>query len=236
MMEGMEWPIERKELPAMCDTDPTQIDPAAGVASRRTIIGAAVAVLGLVSVSKARAQNATPEPIASLATPETVPLASPVAAPDEALPYLFIQTGDQGSWQPVRGQPGAFWFTLSDPSPQTIVIRDQPKNAAGTIATALFFDSIFIDQSSPLQGVISAQTPTGEDVLVVSLHRATYDPTAGALSYIATKLDDYTDVHGLTPLQGQTANFTLPPTFGATTLFITNAYCRTAGGATCQFG
>jgi hypothetical protein len=220
----------------MCDTNPTPFDPVAGITSRRTVIGAAIAALGLATASKVRAQDATPEPVASSATPETIMLASPVAPSDGALPYLFIQTGDQGSWQPIRGQPGAFWFTLTDPSPQTIVIRDEPDNAAGTIATALFFDSIYIDQSSPLQGVISAQTATGEDVLVVSLHRATYDPTAGALSYIATKLDDYTDVHGLTPLQGQTANFTLPPTFGATTLFITNAYCRTAGGATCQFG
>ncbi|HET9659417.1 MAG TPA: hypothetical protein VFP05_03750, partial [Thermomicrobiales bacterium] len=119
---------------------------------------------------------------------------------------------------------------------QTIVIRDEPENAAGTIDTALFFDSISIDRSNPLQGVVSAETTTGDDVLVVSLHRATYDPTAGALSYIATRLDDYTDVHGITPLQGQDGNFTLPASFGATTLFITNAFCRAAGGATCQFG
>jgi hypothetical protein len=125
---------------------------------------------------------------------------------------------------------------LIEPSPQTIVIQDEPKNAAGTIGTALFYDSIYIDQASPLQGVVSAQTATGEDVMVVSLLRATYDPTAGALTYMATRLDDYTDVHRITPLQVQTANFTLPASFGATTLFVTNAFCRTAGGATCQFG
>jgi hypothetical protein len=220
----------------MSDIDTTSIDPISRAATRRRFILGSAAAIGLVAMNDVRAQDATPEPVASPAESETVTLASPVPLPDGALPYLFIQTSDQGSWQPVRGQPGAFWLTLSGPSPQTIVIRDEPNNAAGTIDTALFFDSIYIDQSSPLQGVVSAQTATGEDVLVVSLLRATYDPTAGALSYIATKLDDYTDVHGLTPLQGQTANFTLPKTFGATTLFITNAYCRTAGGATCQFG
>lgn len=220
----------------MSEPEATQIDPVARATTRRTLILGAAAAASLAAFAGAHAQDATPEPVASPAEPETITLASPVAPPDGALPYLFIQTGDQGSWQPVRGQPGAFWLTLSDPSPQTIVIRDEPNNAAGTIDTARFFDSIYIDQSSPLQGVVSAQTATGEDVLVVSLHRATYDPSAGALSYIATRLNDYTDVHGLTPLQGQTANFTLPATFGATTLFITNAFCRTAGGATCQFG
>jgi hypothetical protein len=119
--------------------------------------------------------------------------------------------------------------------PQTIVIQDEPENVAGTIGTALFFDSVSIDPSNPLQGVISVQTASGEDVLVVSLLRASYDPTAGALTYIATKLDDYTDAHGIASLQDQTANFTLPASFGATTLFITNVFCRTAGGATCQF-
>ncbi len=221
----------------MHESETTSFDSlVARAASRRNLLGAAGAVLGLLAGSTANAQDATPAPITSPATSETIALASPVSVADEPLPYLFIQTGAQGSWQPVRGQPGAFWLTLSAPSPQTIVIRDQPNNAAGTIATGEFFDSIFINQSSPLQAVVSAQTTTGEDVLVVSLLRATYDPTAGVLTYIATKLDDYTDVHGITPLQGQTGNFTLPATFGATTLFITNAFCRSAAGETCQFG
>jgi hypothetical protein len=214
----------------------TSFDLIARPSSRRSVIGAAGALVGLIAASSAAAQDATPEPVASPAGPKSIPLASPAAAPGEPLDYLFIQTAAQGAWQPVRGQPGAFWLTLIEPSPQTIVIQDEPKNAAGTIGTALFYDSIYIDQASPLQGVVSAQTATGEDVMVVSLLRATYDPTAGALTYMATRLDDYTDVHGITPLQVQTANFTLPASFGATTLFVTNAFCRTAGGATCQFG
>ena len=56
------------------------------------------------------------------------------------------------------------------------------------------------------------------------------------LVFLATKLNDYTDQHGIVPLAGQTSNFTLPPSFGATTLFITNAYCRTDEGSTCDFG
>lgn len=220
----------------MRQNDMTPLDTVARTSSRRAVMSGAAALLGLIAVSGTKAQDATPEPVATPVGPETIPLASPAASRGEPLSYLFIQTAAQGSWQPIRGQPGAFWLTLIQPSPQTIVIRDEPENAAATIGTALFFDSVALDRSNPLQGVVSAETATGEDVLVVSLHRATYDPTAGVLTYVASRLDDYTDVHGITPLQGQEGNFTLPASFGATTLFITNAYCRTAGGTMCQFG
>lgn len=104
------------------------------------------------------------------------------------------------------------------------------------MSTGEFVDSIRIDPDDPLQAVISAQTATGEDVLVVTLLRASFSPTLGELIYVASKLNDYTDQHGLTPLQEQTGNFTLPPSFGATTVFITNAFCRSSDASTCRFG
>jgi hypothetical protein len=203
--------------------------------SRRRLFGTAAALLGSVSIAKVAAQDATPDPEAS---PEgiTSGSATPDAMEPDPLPFLFIQTSEQGSWSAVRGQPGAFWLTMINPSPQTIVIQDEPTNAAGAISTALFFDSIYINDTNPLQAVISAQTATGDDVLTVSLFRASYDPTAGELSYIAATLNTYDDVHGVIPLQSQTGNFTLPPSFGATSVFIANAFCRSANGSTCQFG
>ena len=202
--------------------------------TRRRLVGTAAALLALATTSRTYAQDGTPAPVASPVATEIDLPAGPISV--EPLPYLFIQTSAQGSWSSVRGQPGAFWLSLSNPSPQTIVIRDQPTDAAGTISTALFFDSIEITDRNPLHAVISAQTATGEDVLIVALHRATYEPAVGALAYIATKLSDYTDQHGLTPLKEQQANFTLPPSFGATTIFITNALCRQSGEDVCQFG
>ena len=203
--------------------------------SRRRMIGVSAA-MGFAALTGVAAQDATPEAVGTPEGTAEAILASPVAVAQEALPYLFIQTSAAGSWTPVRGQPGAFWLSLSDPSPQTIVVRDEPTDAAGTISTALFFDSIRIQRDVPMQAVISAETPTGQDDLVVSLHRAEYGASIGELVYVATKLDDYDDQHGIVPLTGQTSNFTLPPSFGATTLFITNAYCRTADGSTCDFG
>ncbi len=219
----------------MSTEEMTPFDPVPRSMTRRQLTGAAAALLGVAAVTGATAQDATPNASASpeAAGSKVISEPSDQAAP---LPYLFIQTAAQGSWSAVRGQPGAFWLTLSNPSPQTIVIRDEPANAAGTMTTARFFDSIHIDDQNPMQAVVSAQTSTGEDVLVVSLHRASYSPMAGELAYVASTLSDYTDQHGLTPLQEQDANFTLPPSFGATTLFITNAFCRDDGSGGCQFG
>lgn len=219
----------------MSSSATTPTHPSRPAPTRRHLLGGMAALAGALAASRAHAQNATPVAATPKASPGTI-LASPVAGTSEPLPYLFIQTSAQGSWTAVRGQPGAFWLTLSGISPQTIVIRDEPANAAGTISTALFFDSIYVNTAQPLQAVVSAQTTTGEDVLVVSLLRATYDPSIGELMYVASKLNDYTDQHGITPLQGQDGNFTLPSTFGATTLFITNAFCRSTAEGMCQFG
>ncbi len=205
------------------------------VLTRRRFAGLAAALLGAAAVLPAAAQDGTPEAVASPETTGSRVVTTP-AADQEALPYLFIQTSAQGSWKPVRGQPNAFWLTLSTPARQTIVIRDQPQDAAGTISTALFFDSIRLDGQDPLRAVVSAQTATGEDVLIVNLHSASYDPTIGELTYVATKLNDYTDLHGLTPLKVEQSNYTLPPSFGATTVFITNAYCRDTAENSCSFG
>jgi hypothetical protein len=203
--------------------------------TRRKIMGTAAALLGIATAGRAFAQDATPEPGASPEAAGSQEPATPVSA-SGPLQYLFIQTSSQGAWSAVRGQPGAFFLTLTDPSPQTIVIQDEPTNAAGTMSTAEFFDSIRIDPDDPLQAVISAQTSTGEDVLVVSLLRASYSPTAGELTYVAKTFNGYSDQHGLVPLQQQTGNFTLPPSFGATTVFITNAYCRSTDAGACSFG
>lgn len=193
--------------------------------SRRSLIGAVAALLGAAALDSVSAQDATPEASSS-----------PMAIATDPLPYLFIQTADQGAWQPKRGQPGAYLLTLSSVSPQTIVIRDEPTDAAGTIPTSDFFDAVRFSVDRPLQGVVSVQSSTGEDVLVVSLFRATYDASIGELVYVATRLDNYVDQHGVEPLQTQTGNYTLPSEFGATTLFVTNAYCRDESGETCRFG
>ncbi len=213
----------------------TPFDSVSMPITRRRFAGMVAALLGTAAVIPAAAQDGTPEAVASPAASESRVVASPVAG-QTALPYLFIQTSTQGAWTAVRGQPAAFLLTLSNPARQTIVIRDEPQDAAGTISTALFFDSIRLDTQNPLRAVISAQTATGEDVLIVNLLRATYDPTIGELTYVTTKSNDYTDQHGLTPLKQEQANFTLPPSFGATTVFITNAFCRDTSANACSFG
>lgn len=202
--------------------------------TRRRLVGAMSALMALSVSSRAFAQDATPLPTGSPVAPEAVLPPTPI--PLEPLPLLFIQTAAQGSWSAMRGQPGAFRLDLMNPSPQTIVIRDQPTNTAGTISTALFLDSIGVNEQQPLHAVISAQSATGEDVLIVALSKVTYVPTIARLSYVATKLDDYSNDHGLTSLASQQANFTLPPSFGATTVFITNAFCRLNGDDMCHFG
>ena len=221
----------------MSAPDSTRFPETWQLITRRRLIGAAAALIGSRSIAKASApQEATPEPVASPEATADGSAATPTVVMPEPLPFLFIQTSEQGTWSAVRGQPGAFWLTLIDPSPQTIVIRDEPANAAGAISTALFLDSVYINDTNPLQAVISAQTATGEDVLTVSLFRASYDPTASELSYIAATRNTYDNQHGITHLQGQTGNFTLPSSFGATSVFISNAFCRSADGNSCQFG
>lgn len=219
----------------MSTSEITPFDSKVPGMTRRRFAGMVAALLGAAAVLPTAAQDGTPEAVASPVASESRVVASP-ATGQTALPYLFIQTSTQGTWTAVRGQPAAFVLTLSNPARQTIVIRDEPQNAAGTISTALFFDSIRLDTQNPLRAVISAQTATGEDVLIVNLLRATYDPTIGELTYTATRLSDYTDQHGLTPLKQEQANFTLPPSFGATTVFITNAFCRDTGENACSFG
>lgn len=84
--------------------------------SRRKIVGTAAAILGLATAGRAFAQDATPEPVASPEVAGSQVLATPVTA-SGPLQYLFIQTSSQGAWSPVRGQPGAFFLTLTAPSP-----------------------------------------------------------------------------------------------------------------------
>jgi hypothetical protein len=126
-------------------------------------------------------------------------------------------------------------LTLEAVSPQTIVVQDEPVDVVTGIPTAAFFEAVRFSADQPLHGVVAVETSTGLDVLVVALQRATYEPAAASLAYVAEKLDDYVDIHGIGVLQAQDGNFTLPSEFGATTLYLTNAFCHEGAGTECQF-
>jgi hypothetical protein len=187
--------------------------------SRRTALATGVGLVttGLLSTSRASAQDATPS-----ASPAPFP-ADPHPSADSAkthVEYLFVQPFDGGTWTPKPGADGVFMLTLSGAAAETTYFSDRPERDAGLAPTQKFLDGIgFLPENPPNAAIVARSDSGEEDVLVVELLTPVYDADAATLTYEAKVLRDYGG-RGLSDLAQQQTDYDLATTFGEGSLFI----------------
>ena len=98
--------------------------------SRRAALaqgGAGIAAVGLAvtGVRAAAAQDATPE-------------ATPGAAEQSGVPFMFVQTFGAGSLAPKQGEDGTLTLTADHLAGQTVYFSDRPERVVGMVATERF--------------------------------------------------------------------------------------------------
>ena len=191
--------------------------------SRRRAFAAGGAGLGAVIVNRLSAAHAKD------ATPDVN--ATPVSADD--IEVLFVQTFSSGALVPDPATEGAFTLTLEDGTGQTVYFSDRPDRVAGTLTDAQFLDGRAFDPADPPNAAIVAQTPDGEDILIVELVEPTLAPASGTVTYTVRVLNGQPEGRVLADLASRQTDDTMADAFGPVTLFIDQLACL-QDGAWCQ--
>jgi hypothetical protein len=204
--------------------DPDRIDRiAARLAAHRTSrratfrtsgVGIAAASLGVAGIRSMSAQDATP--VASDELPDSVLL----GAAQEPSEFLFVQSFESGSLEPVNGQDGAFTLTLDGANPQTIYFSDRPERVFGLATTSAFLEGLGFTPENPPNAALMVTTDDGvEDVLIIELLDPVWDEASGSLTYSVQVLSNYSD-SGLAFAALQQADYELDQHFGPGGLFV----------------
>jgi hypothetical protein len=192
------------------------------VSRRQAVKGTAAAAGALAGagLSTALAQNATP-----VATPTSD------QASKSHEEYLFVQSFQSGSLQPLGDTPHRFTVNLESGLGQTIYFTDRPKRLVGTLPTDKFLDYLGFDANNPPNAAIMVEREPGHlDIAVLELFNPVYDKDVRNLTYEVTVLDNWDKVLD-TGFQHNPDEET-PSTFGTAHLFIDGL--KDCPGATLQ--
>lgn len=132
---------------------------------------------------------------------------------------LFVQTFRAGTLTPMPGAAGRFTLSLTGDNGQTVYFSDRPARRVGLIPTAVLLEQLGFTPADPPNAALVAQTPEGEDILVVELSDPRYDQAAGALAYDVQLLAHYAGT-GLADLAERQADDQFAPSFLSPHLFI----------------
>lgn len=195
--------------------------------TRRSAIAGGVGLATAGVVSRAAAQDGTPE----VATPVVDPN-DPHPSADEAQSgpeLLFVQAFDAGTWAPKDGEDGVYTLTLTGAAANTIYFSDRPERIVGLWPNQEFLDRLGFTPENPPNAAIVAPREDGEgqEILVIELLNPVWDGN-GTLAYDAVVLADYGE-HGLAHLARQQQDYELGETFAAGGLFI-DSYCSELDG------
>jgi hypothetical protein len=150
-------------------------------------------------------------------------VATPAVVDDTATAFLFVQTFATGTISPKEDEVGAYLLELTGVSAQTIYFSDRPQRIVGAVPTAAFLAGLGFTPADPPNAALIAQTPGGEDVVVVELFDPVYSEAADGvpakLSYEIRVLADY-DSAGLALFAARQVDEVPPASFGPASLFI----------------
>ena len=153
---------------------------------------------------------------------ETIAVDEQKTLDDEDLSLLFIQTAHSGTYFEKDGRN---ILTLVEVSPSTVWFTDRPHRVTGHELTEMFAanwgygeDSFADDPPNAALDILD--NDDNNDVFIVELTNAHYDPDAQILQYDVIILEEATD--GLSHYS-KDADMTIPQTFGPAVLFIDNA-------------
>jgi hypothetical protein len=156
-------------------------------------------------------------PMVSKVAAQTTP--TPGAAEQATGSDLFVQTFRAGTLTPMPGAAGHFTLSLEGDVGQTVYFSDRPARRVGLIPTAVLLEQLGFTPADPPNAALVAQTPEGEDILVVMLSNPRYDQAAGALAYDVQLLAHYTGA-GLADLAARQDDDQFAPSFLSPHLFI----------------
>lgn len=151
------------------------------------------------------------------------PLAAAAQAQDEeaaSVSFLYTQTFTGGTWEPQQDDEGIYTLTLIGAAAQTVYFSDRPARLFGLTPTQQFLDQLGFTPDNPPNAAIVAQTPEGEeDVLVIELFDPDYDEATETLTYSARILAEY-DGTVLSHMAMRQTDLELATPFGQGGLFI----------------
>jgi hypothetical protein len=131
---------------------------------------------------------------------------------------LFVHTFRSGTLTPNADEAGVYTLSLEGGMGQTVYFAERPARRLGLVSTAVLLEQLGFTPADPPNAALVAQTPQGEDILVVELTNPRYDEAAGTLAYEVRLLADYVG-SGLSDLAARqdddqfAASFTTPHLF-----------------------
>jgi hypothetical protein len=132
---------------------------------------------------------------------------------------LFVQTFRAGTLTPLPGAAGRFTLSLQGDNGQTVYFSDRPARRVGLIPTAVLLEQLGFTPADPPNAALVAETPEGEDILVIELSNPRYDHAAGTLAYDVQLLAHYAGT-GLADLAERQDDDLFAPSFLTPHLFI----------------
>jgi hypothetical protein len=130
-----------------------------------------------------------------------------------------VQSFRAGTLAPKPGEAEVYTLTLEGATGQTIYFSDRPARRVGLVPTEALLEQLGFTPADPPNAALVAQTPEGEEVVVVELFDPRYDETAETLVYDARLLADYAG-GGLVDFAPREVGATPAPSFEAAHLFI----------------
>jgi hypothetical protein len=180
--------------------------------SRRAAVAGGIGITAVAVSGRVVAQGATPAVVLNDPHPgaDTAP-----ANPE----FLFVQPFTGGTWAPKEGEDGTYTLTLTGAAAQTVYFSDRPERVVGLSPMQDFLDGLGFTPANPPNAALVAQADSGkQEVLVIELLNPAWDGN-DILTYDANVLADYGEP-GLAPLARQQADYELPESFNAGSLFI----------------
>jgi hypothetical protein len=146
------------------------------------------------------------------------PQTANVTAEEKPVRYMFVQTAQSGTLDPVAGMDNLYTLTLMVTSPQTIAFSGTPERVVVQAPMQKFLDGMcFSPKNGPNAALEILEAAESEDVVVVELFDPEYDAAGQTLRYNVSILEQPDLSYAAF---NERADEALPEVFGPAALFI----------------
>lgn len=146
-------------------------------------------------------------------------------AENDTITHIFIQEGKNGSF--VNDGSGNYTLTLTDVVPYTVFFADRPARDVGFAPMDKFLSGFtFGVNDPPNAAIILPGANETSDMVIVELTNPQYDSAAGALTYTASLLKEYSLESVWFQDQLSMVDASIPERFGNVVLVIDDCGCQ----------
>jgi hypothetical protein len=157
----------------------------------------------------------------AVAAQDATPDATDTQPPYTKVPFLFVQSFQSGSVEPIDGVEGRYTLTLEQGHGQTIYFSDRPDRVVGANPTPEFLEGLGFLPDNPPNAALVIETAVGEtDVAVIELFNPLYDPVTRGVIYEVEVLGNWQASLEMGFTEAPTDLASLAPNFGSAQLFI----------------